>query len=181
MSSIPPSRRWSSRPDSNRRSRRPERRALPDWATARLRRLESNQHPMASKASILPLDHASGMSLAPMVPDGRCGESRTLADGRMKPTDLRGAQRLLGGSRAARSLGMSQARTTNLLHPAASPAGIEPAVSSFGGKRSSFEHRRDGTLSWIRTRNSGSVDLRDVPFHQEGMELPRGLEPRPPD
>lgn len=56
----------------------------------RLRRRDSNPHPSDSKSRILPLEY-SGMGS--MKRNGRCGQSRTVPAGLMRPASLRGTQR----------------------------------------------------------------------------------------
>ena len=60
----------------------------------------------------------------------------------------------------------------------ASPAGLEPAASAFGGQRSCpTELRRDGTPARTRTRNWRFVVSCDHPFHHQGLAPQAGFDP----
>ena len=60
----------------------------------------------------------------------------------------------------------------------ASPTGLEPVASAFGGQRSCpTELRRDGTPARTRTRNWRAVVSCDRPFHHQGLAPQAGFDP----
>ena len=77
----------------------------------------------------------------------------------------------------------TSARTRAALFPlsyggVASPTGLEPVASAFGGQRSCpTELRRDGTPAGLEPRNWRFVVSCDHPFHHQGLAPQTGFDP----
>ena len=166
----------------------PSQRGIPSRAEGQwIERWRGRPRPSLSKRapshSVNPPDASARLEAPPTAPPARFERASSGLGGRCASSRATGAWDRSRSRATTRSRPGDLSRTRAALFPlsyggVASPAGLEPAASAFGGQRSCpTELRRDGTPARTRTRNWRVVVSRDRPFHHQGLAPQAGFDP----
>ena len=167
----------------------PSQRGIPSGAEGqRIERWRGCPRPSRSKRapflSVNPPRLGSGpRAVWPAAPPARFERASFGLGGRCASSRATGAWDRYRSRATTRSRPGDLSRTKAALFPlsyggVASPTGLEPVASAFGGQRSCpTELRRDGTPARTRTRNWRAVVSCDRPFHHQGLAPQAGFDP----
>jgi hypothetical protein len=166
----------------------PSQRGIPSRAEGqRIERWRGHPRPSPRKRAPSHSVNPPVLRVANSLVDGAPGSIRTsilrLRRSLRVPSRHEGSGTAVGPGATTRSRPGVLSRTRAALFPlsyggVASPTGLEPVASAFGGQRSyPTELRRDGTPARTRTRNWRFVVSCDHPFHHQGLAPQAGFDP----